>query len=81
MSDLLRAQAERDLNEAVAAARLMEPWPTYDSLPQQLRANAFKAEADPLFFKWQRGEATEQEWRDKVDEIRARFPDIELEVD
>lgn len=38
------------------------------------RKAAYTSEADPLFFKWQRGEATEQEWRDKVAEIRARFP-------
>lgn len=35
---------------------------------------AYQAESDPLFFKYQRGEATEQEWLDKVAEIKARFP-------
>lgn len=40
---------------------------------QQLRA-AYQAESDPLFFKYQRGEATEQDWLDKVAEIKARFP-------
>lgn len=38
------------------------------------RANAYRLESDPLFFKWQRGEATEQEYLDKVEEIRHRFP-------
>lgn len=38
------------------------------------RAAAFAAEADPLFFKAQRGEATTEEWESKVSEIRARFP-------
>ena len=38
------------------------------------RAAAFQAEADPIFFKYQRGEATEQEWLDKIEEIRARYP-------
>lgn len=38
------------------------------------RANAYRNESDPLFFKWQRGEATEQEWLDKVAEIKARYP-------
>lgn len=38
------------------------------------RANAYREEADPLFFGWQRGENTEQEWLDKVAEIRSRFP-------
>ena len=35
---------------------------------------AQREEADPLFFNVQRGEATEQEWLDKIAEIRARFP-------
>jgi hypothetical protein len=38
------------------------------------RSYLYREEADPLFFKYQRGEATEQEWLDKVDEIRARYP-------
>lgn len=38
------------------------------------RRTAFQLEADPLFFGWQRGENTEQAWRDKCDEIRARYP-------
>jgi len=38
------------------------------------RAEAYKLEADPLFFMSQRGEATEAEWTAKVAEIKARFP-------
>ena len=38
------------------------------------RAQAYAAEADPLFFKAQRGEAEIQDWTDKVVEIRARYP-------
>jgi hypothetical protein len=41
---------------------------------QRNRAAAYAAEADPLFFKAQRGEATIEEWQDKVDEIRNRYP-------
>ena len=33
---------------------------------------AYQQEADPLFFKWQRGEATQQQWLDKVTEIKSR---------
>lgn len=39
------------------------------------RAEAYRTESDPLFFKWQRGTATEQEWLAKVAEIRVRYPD------
>jgi len=43
------------------------------SLKQQ-RAYAYTQEADPLFFKAQRGEILLSEWETKVDEIRARYP-------
>ena len=38
------------------------------------RRSAYRNESDPLFLKWQRGEATEQEWLDKIEEIKERFP-------
>jgi hypothetical protein len=38
------------------------------------RHAAYIAEADPLFFKAQRGEATQQQWLDKIAEIKARYP-------
>ena len=38
------------------------------------RKAAYITEADPLFFKAQRGEATMDEWQAKVAEIKARFP-------
>lgn len=41
---------------------------------QRARAAAYAAEADPLFFKWQRGEGDEQAWLDVVANIRAQFP-------
>jgi hypothetical protein len=39
-----------------------------------LRLQAYQAESDPLFFEWQRGESTEQAWKDKIAEIQERFP-------
>jgi len=39
-----------------------------------LRAGAYRDEADPLFFKMQRGEATESEWLAKIAEIKKRYP-------
>ena len=41
---------------------------------RRARLAAFRDEADPLFFGWQRGENTEQVWLDKCEEIRQRFP-------
>lgn len=66
-----------------------EPKPSFEelqsALPEALRAkdlknaerarrNSFATLADPLFFKWQRGEVTEQEWREAVETIRNKYP-------
>lgn len=40
------------------------------------RHTAYVAESDPLFFKFQRGEATQQEWLDKIAEIKTRYPKV-----
>lgn len=56
-------------------AKLIEVQAQYQE--QQIDANrqaAYIAEADPLFFKAQRGEATMEEWQAKVAEIKARYP-------
>ena len=56
--------------EEVAA---LQPQITRDS-QEVARKRAYEAEADPLFFMAQRGEATNAEWLAKVAEIKARFP-------
>jgi hypothetical protein len=38
------------------------------------RQAAYQRKADPLFFKWQRGTATEQEWLDMIADIKLRYP-------
>jgi len=38
------------------------------------RRYAYQNEADPLYFKWQRGDIEKQVWLDKVSEIKERFP-------
>lgn len=40
------------------------------------RAAAYRAESDPLYLEWQHDqeEGQEQIWRDKVAEIKARYP-------
>jgi hypothetical protein len=52
------------------------PVPVPPTMEEQEAARkvAYVQEADPLFFMFQRGEATEQEWLDKVAEIKARYP-------
>lgn len=58
-------------------------WPTIrsqrlNSIAEMERATAYKNEADPLFFEWQAGEGTQQEWLEKRAEIRARHPYVEV---
>ena len=54
----------------------IDPLKLIPTIEQQeaARAAAYRAEADPLYFKAQRNEATEAEWLAKVAEIKARFP-------
>lgn len=44
-----------------------------DAAKKAARAEAYRVESDPLFFKAQRGEATMDEWLAKVEEIKQRF--------
>jgi hypothetical protein len=41
---------------------------------ENARRNAYTAESDPLFFKYQRGEIEKEVWVNKVDEIKSRYP-------
>jgi hypothetical protein len=61
---------DAEIDAEVARLTALEP----ARIAEANRHAAYIAEADPLFFKAQRGEATEQEWRDKVEEIKARYP-------
>lgn len=47
---------------------------TITAMNRASRAAAYTTESDPIFFKAQRGEATNEEWLTKVQEIRDRFP-------
>jgi hypothetical protein len=54
-------------------------WPQvqYDRAYAQVEAErhaAYITDADPLFFKWQRGTGTEQEWLDAVQAVKDAHP-------
>lgn len=40
---------------------------------EKMKRSDYEAEADPLYFKWKRGEATEQDWLNKISEIKTRY--------
>jgi len=64
---------QRDQAKVDAAAILVAQEQALASA-QRNRATAYRNEADPLFFKAQRGEATIEEWQLKVAEIRSLYP-------
>jgi hypothetical protein len=61
---------EQEINDELARLVALEP----ARIAGENRRTAYINEADPLFFKAQRGEATIDEWNAKVAEIKARFP-------
>jgi len=61
---------EAEISAEVARLVALEP----ARIATKNRRNAYIAEADALFFKAQRGEATIEEWKAKVAEIKTRFP-------
>ena len=61
-----------EIAQAQQAAQAEAQWKIDNAA--QLRQSAYTAESDPLFFKWQAGEATQAEWQAKRSEIKARFP-------
>ena len=43
--------------------------------PAEHRAAAYRTAADPVFFKWQRGEATQADWLAAIAAVKAKYPD------
>lgn len=63
-----------------------QTWVITDKTPEQIaeyneqqkenRLLAYEQESDPIFFKWQRGEGTQQEWLDAVELVKQQHPYI-----
>jgi len=67
---------ELSAREDIAPYVEPEPLPPSPAQIEALRKAAYQDEADPLFFKWQRGESTEAAWLAKIAEIKARYPEL-----
>ena len=61
---------DAEITAEVARLTALEPI----RIAEANRRAAYIAEADPLFFKAQRGEVEQQVWLDKVAEIKLRHP-------
>lgn len=46
----------------------------YNNKQAQLRAKAYQIDSDPIFFQYQRGVKTQQEWLDAVTAVQAKYP-------
>lgn len=60
-------------------AELDAAWPQIDynnqvAVVEAARLLAYEQQSDPLYFKWQRGDATEAEWRAAVAKVKADNP-------
>ena len=60
-------------------AELDAAWPQVDydnqyAAVEQARLVAYEQQSDPIFFKWQRGDATEAEWHAAVAKVKAENP-------
>jgi hypothetical protein len=60
-------------------AELDAQWPAVNyanqcAVVEAARLLAYEQTSDPLYFKWQRGDATELEWREAVAKVKADNP-------
>ena len=60
-------------------AELDALWPqvqyeTQVAAVEAARLSAYEQTSDPIFFKWQRGDATEAEWREAVAKVKLDNP-------
>ena len=62
--------SDEEIATEVARLKALEP----ARIAGENRRQAYINEADPLFFKAQRGEAKMEEWQAKIAEIKARHP-------
>ena len=70
---------EGNSDDAPSQEMLDVAWPQveYDRAYAQVereRHAAYISDADPLFFKWQRGSGSEQAWRDAVQAVKDSNP-------
>jgi hypothetical protein len=61
-------------------AELDAQWPAVDYNNQYMavettRRTQYEAQSDGIYFAWQRGDATEVEWREAVANVKADYPD------
>jgi hypothetical protein len=61
--------------EKALMAKLKKEQPEKDkAIATEARRQGYQTISDPVFFMWQRGEKTEQDWKDAIAEVNALYP-------
>ena len=47
---------------------------SYNTKQSASRAAAYPTQSDPIFFQWQRGQKTQQDWDNAVAAVQAQYP-------
>ena len=69
----------QDESPKPSQAELDALWPQVNyevqcKVVEEARKYAYEQQSDPVFFQWQRGDATEAEWREAVAKVKAENP-------
>lgn len=72
IGDTVRPMTDEEYAEFIATGIAMST-PTVEQV-ESTRLNQYEHYSDPIFFKWQRGDATESEWREAVAKVKADNP-------
>ena len=67
-------EGDAPTQDVLDAAWPQVEWDDQYAQAQQARHAAYVSQSDPVFFRWQRGEATEQEWLAAVAAVDAAHP-------
>lgn len=67
-------ESEKPTQDVLDAAWPQVQWDAQYAQAQQARHAAYVSQSDPVFFRWQRGEATEQEWLAAVAAVDTAHP-------
>lgn len=62
------------VNQEAIDAYKLDQKTAFNLSQKRKREAAYTIESDPIYFLWQRGEASQEEWLAKIAEIKVRFP-------
>lgn len=59
-----------EIQSKIASAEVIH----HNNIVNDQRKTAYEQTSDPIFFKWQRNEATQEEWLTAVQEVKNQYP-------